>query len=88
MYFLYMIKNKEGHLYIGITDNPKRRLEEHNKNRGALFTKHSSIFSMVFLEPQQTLTEARKREIQIKKWSRIKKENLIDLYNKKIETKQ
>jgi putative endonuclease len=82
-----MIKNSYGNLYIGVTDNPERRLFEHNSKRGSDFTKVRAKFQIVFLEEQESLAEARKREIQIKKWSRDKKEKLIDLYNKGILTK-
>lgn len=87
MYFVYMIKNSYGNLYIGVTDNPERRLFEHNTKRGSDFTKVREKFMIVFLEKQENLSEARKREIQIKKWRRDKKEKLINLYNKGISTK-
>lgn len=82
-----MIKNSYGNLYIGVTDNPERRLKEHNTKQGANFTKNRDTFKIVFLEPQESFKEVRKREIQIKKWRRDKKEKLIDLYNKNIPTK-
>ena len=87
MYFVYMIKNSYGNLYIGITDNPERRLKEHNTKQGAGFTKNRDAFEIVFLERQESFKKARKREIQIKKWRRDKKEKLIDLYNKGVVTK-
>ena len=74
-------------MYIGITDNPERRLKEHNTKQGAGFTKNKDTFEIVFLESQKSLAEARKREVQIKKWRRDKKEKLITLYNKNIPTK-
>ncbi len=82
-----MIKNSYGNLYIGITDNPERRLKEHNTKQGADFTKNCDEFKIVFLENHHSLAEARKREIQIKKWRRDKKEKLISLYSKNIPTK-
>ena len=82
-----MIKNSYENLYIGVTDNPERRLSEHNTKRGSDFTKARDKFRIVFLEEQGSLAEARKREIQIKKWRREKKEKLIDLYSKGISTK-
>lgn len=87
MNYVYMIKDEENNLYIGITENPEQRLQYHNTNRGAQFTKDSSNFSIVFLEEYSNLPNARKREIQIKKWSRKKKEILIELYKQNIETK-
>ncbi|OGI70856.1 hypothetical protein A3B84_00465 [Candidatus Nomurabacteria bacterium RIFCSPHIGHO2_02_FULL_35_13] len=87
MYFVYMIKNDFDKLYVGITEDLKNRLFYHNSKMGAEFTKGKAKFSMVFSEEYDTLMEARKREIQIKKWRRDKKEKLIDLYNKNISTK-
>lgn len=87
MYFVYMIQNNYADLYVGVTDNPQQRLDHHNNNRGALFTKIDSKFKIVFLEQYPTLAEARKREIQIKKWRRDKKEVLIERYKKGLPTK-
>ena len=82
-----MIKNDFGKLYIGITENLKDRLYYHNSKMGAEFTKGKAKFCIVFSEKYNTLEEARKREIQIKKWRRDKKEKLIYLYNKNMPTK-
>lgn len=87
MYFLYMLKNSYDDLYVGITDNPEQRLKYHNENRGALFTKRDSKFAIVFTEEHATLAEARKREIQIKKWRREKKEMLIERYQHGLSTR-
>ena len=87
MYFVYMIKNSVNKLYIGITENPQNRLFAHNSKRGANFTKFLPNYKIVFLEEYPKLTAARQREVQLKKWSRTKKEFLIDLYHKKLETK-
>lgn len=81
-----MIKNSYGDLYVGITDDPGQRLKYHNEKRGARFTKRDSKFEIVFLEQCETLIEARKREIQIKKWRREKKEVLIKRYKKGLPT--
>ncbi|MBI4088400.1 GIY-YIG nuclease family protein [Candidatus Kaiserbacteria bacterium] len=87
MYFVYMLKNSYDDLYVGITDNPQQRLKYHNEKRGAQFTKQESKFKTVFLEQHSTLANARKREIQIKKWRREKKEALIERYQKGLPTK-
>jgi len=88
MYFVYMIKNDFDKLYVGITENLENRLSYHNSKMGAEFTKGKTKFFLVFSEEYNTLVGARKREIQIKKWRRDKKEKLIDLYNKGINTKR
>lgn len=86
MHFVYMIRNSANKLYVGITKDPKRRVTYHNEKRGAGFTKQIPTFHLVFLEEHLTLTDARKREIQIKKWRREKKEMLIEKFQKGLET--
>ncbi len=87
MYYLYMIKNSGNKLYVGITEDPQARVNYHNQKRGARFTKYIPDFKIVFLEPHTTPTQARQREIQIKKWRREKKEVLIERYTKDLSTK-
>lgn len=87
MNYVYMIRNANGDIYVGITENPAQRLKYHNGHRGALYTKRDSKFEIAFLEQHSSLSDARKREIQIKKWRRDKKEVLIERYSKGLETK-
>lgn len=86
MWFLYMIQNKCNKLYIGISQNPVQRLQHHNKRHGSTFTRFGE-FEIIFLEKHENISSARKREIQIKKWSRNKKNFLINLYQQGKETK-
>jgi putative endonuclease len=82
-----MIKNLNNNLYIGVTQDPQKRLFYHNTTQGAEFTKFKASFEIVFLEEYPTLAEARRREIQIKKWRREKKEILIKKYELGLNTK-
>lgn len=82
-----MIKDDRENLYIGVTDNPQRRLFEHNSKRGASYTKTKDLFRIVFLEEHLTLASSRSREIQLKKWRRDKKEFLIQRYQQGLPTK-
>jgi len=86
MTFVYMVCDQHNRLYVGISDNPKKRLVDHNRKGGADFTVHGN-FKIVFLEEHPSLKEARSREIQIKKWRREKKEMLIERHKKGLETK-
>lgn len=83
---VYMIRNDRDELYIGASQNPRARLEEHNTERGSSFTKKGK-FKIVFEEAHLTLSGARQREIQIKKWRRDKKEMLIRRYQQGLSTK-
>ena len=86
MSFVYMLKNLNNELYIGVSENPKQRVKNHNGQRGAGFTKIGG-FKIVFIEEYPNLKEARQREIQIKKWRREKKEILIKRYQDNLPTK-
>lgn len=88
MYYIYMIENAGNKLYIGISENISKRIYRHNIKQGALFTKNKSRFRVVFYEEYPTLADVRKREIQIKKWRRDKKEALIKRYSLGLPTKQ
>ena len=87
MRYVYMIKNSSGKLYAGVTEDLNKRLYYHNTKQGANFTKYRTGFKIVFYEKYQTIAEARKREIQIKKWRRDKKKTLIKKYNTGLPTK-
>ena len=87
MYYVYMIKNSAAKLYVGISEDPKKRVNLHNKRHGAQYTKYETDFQIVFLEAYTSLAEARTREIQIKKWRREKKDILIERYQNGLETK-
>jgi putative endonuclease len=82
-----MIRNKGNKIYTGVTKKPSSRVYYHNRKRGSQFTQNNPSFEIVFLEEYSNLAEARKREIQIKKWRRDKKDKLIELYRKGEETK-
>lgn len=87
MHYVYMIKNADDKLYVGVTEDLDKRLDYHNTKRGANFTKYKSDFKLVFSEKYDTLKETRQREIQIKKWRRDKKEMLIKKYSQNLPTK-
>lgn len=77
MYFVYIIKCKDGTLYTGITNDLGRRFSEHKNSKGGHYTKSRKVIEMVYNEPAQNKSVALKREAQIKGWRREKKLNLI-----------
>ncbi len=77
--FVYIVTNKnKTTLYIGVTNNLMRRIQEHRDGLGSLFTKKYKTHHLVYFETFDSIEEAIKREKQLKRWSRIKKENLIN----------
>ena len=79
MYFTYILECADKSLYVGCTNNLERRLEQHNNSKqGAHYTKIRRPVILKYTENFTTLKEARKREAEIKKWSRKKKIALIE----------
>jgi len=79
-YFIYILRCSDDTLYTGITTDIKRRVAEHNKSdKGAKYTKLRRPVSLVYIEESQNRSSASKREYEIKKLSRLKKLELIDV---------
>ena len=80
--FVYILTNKNRTtLYIGVTSNLVKRLSEHNENRGSKFTKKYQVKHLICYETFEDLSTAIKREKQLKGWSRVKKNRIIDKTN-------
>jgi putative endonuclease len=77
MYYVYILRTSDNSLFFGVPENPDERIATHNSGKGAEWTKAGRGARLVYSEPHVTLGSARKREIQLKKWSRAKKEALI-----------
>jgi putative endonuclease len=77
MFYFYLFRCKDNSLYAGSTNYPPQRELRHNSGVGAQWTKQHDGSKIVYIETYETLTEATRRELQVKKWSRTKKENLI-----------
>jgi putative endonuclease len=83
-YFVYIITNpNKSVLYIGVTHNLQERLQQHFDNRGndKTFAGRYSCFNLIYYEWHQYINNAIEREKELKKWSRIKKEKLINEFN-------
>ncbi len=78
VWYVYIAQAPTGRYYTGITENPLQRITEHNEGRGAKFSRDQGVLRLLYVSaPFETKSEARKREIQIKGWTREKKEKLI-----------
>lgn len=81
MYFVYILRTSSNTLYTGQTKDLKRRLTEHSSKgkKGAKYTRSFSSLELVYSEEYETLSAALKRESEIKKLTKKKKEELIKL---------
>ena len=77
-WFVYIASSVNKKLYVGISTDPNRRLIEHNTGRGSRFAMQNGDLSLVYISaPMKNQSQARKREIQLKGWTRAKKLKLI-----------
>ncbi|MCR5326798.1 MAG: GIY-YIG nuclease family protein [Bacteroidales bacterium] len=82
-YYTYILSNKSNTtLYIGVTNDLERRVSEHKSGLIPGFTLKYNCNKLVYYEAFSNVEEAIAREKQLKKWSRSKKDWLIDTKNK------
>jgi len=79
MYFVYIIKCKDGSLYTGITTDVLRRFDEHKNGKGGHYTRARGVLKVDYTEKRKNRSEASKREAEIKKLTRQEKLELIKL---------
>ncbi len=66
MYYVYAIRSeKRPYIYVGISDEPKRRIEQHSKGYNRT-TKPYAPFKILAIESFADRVEARKREKYLK----------------------
>jgi putative endonuclease len=81
-YFVYILFSKQnGTLYIGVTNDIARRIQEHKNKLIPGFTSKYDIDKLAYAEEFQYITDAISREKQLKKLNRAKKIELIEQAN-------
>lgn len=83
MYTVYILKTSGNTLYTGISNNLSKRLSEHRNHtkKSAKYMRSFDSFKLVHTEKYKTKSEALKREAEIKKLTKNKKEALINIYD-------
>ena len=79
-YYTYILRCRDNSLYTGYTDNVEKRLATHNEGKGAKYTRGRLPVALVYCEELPDRSAAIKREIEIKKLPKSKKEKLILSY--------
>ena len=80
-YVYILASSLNGTLYIGVTSDLVKRVWQHREGLAEGFTKRYGIKTLVWYEVHADITEAIRREKQIKKWSRAWKVELIQKGN-------
>ena len=82
-YYIYILSNWNNKIiYVGMTNDLIRRIYEHKNKIVNGFTKKYNLNKLVYYEYTSDVNSAIRREKEIKKWRREKKNNLIETINK------
>ena len=73
MFYVYIIKSREGRYYIGSTENIEKRLKQHNSKNNRGWTNRFQDWVEIYREEYKTRLEARRRERELKKIRGTKK---------------
>jgi putative endonuclease len=80
-FFVDIMTNRSGTLYVGVTNDLERRVYEHKQKIFPGFTSKYRIDKLLFFEATPNVLAAIEREKQIKSWRRSKKVALIEREN-------
>lgn len=78
LYYVYILASSPfGAIYIGMTNQPVRRILEHREGRGSKHCSKYKIFRLVHIESFERVDDAIDREKRLKRWRRSWKDALI-----------
>jgi putative endonuclease len=81
-FFVYILASqRNGTLYVGVTNNLARRTSEHKAGLVPGFTRQFNVHLLVYFETYDSILEARARERALKRWRRAWKIKLIEQLN-------
>ena len=75
-WYVYMVRCRDNSLYTGSTNDLSRRIQVHNSGKGAKYTKSRLPVTLVYREECPDKSTALKRECEIKRLTKVKKEQL------------
>ena len=77
MWYVCIIRCKDGNLYTGSTTDISRRIKEHNSGKGGSYTRIRQPVTLIHKEIYLNRSKAQAREVQIKGWTKNKKLALV-----------
>lgn len=75
---MYIAECRDKTLYVGVAKDVHKRIKDHNESNKCRYTRFRKPLALIYRELCENYNSARKRESQIKKFSRKKKLALID----------
>jgi putative endonuclease len=80
-YSVYILANHSRVIYIGVTNDIRRRVWQHQRGLLPGFTRQYKVTRLVYVEQTTDVRAAIAREKQLKRWPRWRKDRLIELHN-------
>ncbi len=81
-FWVYILASqRNGTLYVGVTNDLQRRVFEHRSEHIAGFTRQYSVTRLVWYEQFSSINDARACESRVKRWHRKWKLKLIEAFN-------
>lgn len=75
-YYFYLARCSDNSLYSGSCVELRAREAKHNEGAGAKYTRSRRPIRIIYHEEFRNLAAARRREAQVKRWCKLKKEQL------------
>ena len=79
MWCVYIILCADNSLYCGATNDVEARFKAHSLGKGGAYTRSHKPVKLLYTEKLDTKSQALKREIEIKSWSREAKIKRLEL---------
>jgi putative endonuclease len=79
-WYLYIAQCCDGTLYVGVAKDVNKRITEHNSTNKCRYTRFRKPLRLIYRENCNNYSVARKRESEIKKFSRKKKLALVSSF--------
>ena len=80
--YVYLLTSQpRGTLYLGVTSDLIKRVWQHKEKLVGGFSSKYQVSNLVWYEVHEDITEAIKREKQLKKWNRLWKIELVEKSN-------
>ena len=76
-WFFYLARCSDDSLYSGICVDLEARFAKHNAGKGAKYTRSRLPVVLAYSEQLQSQSDALKREAEVRKWRRTRKEELV-----------
>lgn len=76
-YYFYLLRCSDDSLYAGICIDLEQRVQAHEKGNGAKYTRSRLPVTLVYHEHHRSKGDALRREAEVKKWTKQRKERLV-----------